>query len=66
MRKIYFVKATVFDLESEQPEAVRIVNYSDASGRDFLDRLVFSCINTGKGVAIELDRTEPEAVKVNR
>lgn len=62
MRKIYYVKVTVVDIETDQSEATRIVNYSDAGGREFLDRLVFSCINTGKGVAIELDRMEPEAV----
>lgn len=65
-RKNYFVKATVIDLKTEEAENVRIVNFSKPRGREFLNSLVFSCINNGKGLAIELDRAELETVQVGR
>jgi hypothetical protein len=64
MRKTYYVKATVFDMKTEEPEKTHNINFSNQGGRNFLNSLIFSCINTGKGVAIELDRTEPEAVSI--
>lgn len=65
-RKNYFVKATVIDLNTEEAENVRIVNFSSPRGRSFLNSLVFSCINNGKGLAIELDRAELETVQSTR
>jgi len=65
-RKTYFVKATVIDLTTEKAENVRIVNFSNRSGQKFLHDLLFSCINNGKGLAIELDRKELETVQSTR
>lgn len=57
LRKDYFVTVRVIDLATEEPEQTHEVNFSTMRGRRFIEKLTFSCINTGKGVAIELDRT---------
>jgi len=60
MRKDYHVKVRTIDLETqEEIGATRNINYSTTRGREYLDRVIFSCLNTGKGVTIELDRVEP-------
>lgn len=66
VRRIYHIKATIIDLETEEAESVREINFSNERGRDFLNRLIFSCINEGKGLAIELDRKEVEPVDLSR
>jgi hypothetical protein len=57
-RKDYFVKVQVVDIAADRAEQSSVINYSTNRGRENLDRLIFKCLNTGKGVTIELDRTE--------
>jgi len=57
-RRDYFVKVQVIDIAADRAEQASVINYSTSRGRENLDRLIFKCLNTGKGVTIELDRTE--------
>lgn len=61
-RKNYFINVHVVRLDTDEADgAPRQYNFSDPNDKRRLDSLIFSCINTGKGVAIELDRKEPAA-----
>jgi len=57
-RKDYYVKVQVVDIKSDTAEVSTVINWSTNRGRDNIERLIFKCLNTGKGVTIELDRTE--------
>ena len=57
-RKDYYIKVQIIDIPADRVEQSSVINYSTSRGRENLDRLVFKCLNTGKGVTIELDRTE--------
>lgn len=61
-RKNYFVKVHVVRLDSDTEDgAPRVYNFSEPGDKGRIMSLIFACLNTGKGVAIELDRTEPAA-----
>lgn len=63
MRKNFHVKVSVINLKTEEPDGKpRSVNFSSRAGQAFLHNLIFACINTGKGVVIELDKEVPANV----
>lgn len=59
-RKNYFIKVHVVHLKNDEADgAPRTYNFSEPGDKARLNSLIFACLNTGKGIAIELDRTEP-------